>query len=55
MFAKDGARNLLKIGSLLDRGGFLFASTTHDNDELQGLSTGPCGRSARWGLAARCW
>ncbi|MDE0055594.1 MAG: hypothetical protein OXT64_15270 [Gammaproteobacteria bacterium] len=36
--ANDRARDLLRIGEgLLDRGGFLFASTTHDNDHLQRL------------------
>lgn len=38
MFANDRARDLLRIGDgLLDRGGFLFASTTQDNDQLQRL------------------
>ena len=38
MFANDRARDLLKTSDgLLDRGGFLFASTTQDNDDLQRL------------------
>lgn len=38
MVANDRARDLLKTGDgLLDRGGFLFASTTPDNDDLQRL------------------
>ena len=38
MVANDRARYLLRTGDgLLDRGGFLFASTTHDNDDLQRL------------------
>ena len=36
--ANDRARNLLRAGDgLIDRGGLLFASTTHDNDGLQKL------------------
>lgn len=38
MVANDRARDLLRTGDgLLDRGGFLFASTTRDNDDLQRL------------------
>ena len=38
MATNDRARDLLRTGDgLLDRGGFLFASTTPDNDDLQRL------------------
>lgn len=38
MAANDRARGLLRVGDgLLDRGGYLFARTARDNDELQRL------------------